>query len=158
MTHPHGAKLRCAALAMLVVPLLISSCGSDHATSMTQPSPTPATSGTNASWQDSSPRVEEVVQHLHADGSGAEAHALFSDLRQTFVDDGHGVAFSPDILPFRYYWSASAQVTIAICNLGRTVLVCPFYLDGVIKSEDVGRCRVADFYAGPSAIPPTQRP
>ena len=120
-------------LAIVVVELLVASCGSDRATSMTQPSPMPTTS---AAWQGSSPRVETVVQHLHGDGSGAEAHALFPDLKQTFVDDGHGVPYSPDILPFRYFWSSSAQVIIAICNLGRTVVVCPFYLDRVIRPEE----------------------
>lgn len=144
------------ALAILVVELMVASCGSARPTSMTQPSPT--TSGANASWQDSSPRVETVVQHLHGDGSGAEAHALFPDLKQTFVDDGHGVAYNPEILPFRYFWSSSAQITIAICNLGKTVVVCPFYLDRVIRPEEYSSCRVADIYVGPGVTPPTNRP
>jgi hypothetical protein len=58
---------------------------------------------------------------------------------------------------YRNSWSSAAQVTISIGNLGRTVFVCPFYLDHVIRPEEYGSCRVADFYAGPSVPPLTQR-
>jgi hypothetical protein len=141
------------ALVVLVLGLLGPSCGSaDGARGMTQPTPT-----TTSAWPDSEP-VATLVQHLHGDGSGAEARALIPDLKQTFVDDGHGMPYAAAILPFRYYWSSSAHVTVAICQLGKTVLVCPYYLDRLIRPEEYSSCRVAEIYAGPDELPPESRP
>jgi hypothetical protein len=100
-------------------------------------------------------RIDIVRQQLHAAGSGAQARALFPDLKLTYVDDGRGKPYPKQILPFRYYWSPSGRVTITICSVDRTVFICPYYLENV--PGDLHSCDVAEIYTEPDHVPPVDK-
>jgi hypothetical protein len=138
--------------SLLLVAAVASGCG---------PAESPATTAVVGASQPDR-RVQRMVDDLHAEGSGAEALALYPDLIPTFVDDGHGVQgkLNPAILPFTYYWSPSGRVTVAICAVGKTQFVCPYYLDRLLTPAEFPRCDVAPAYAGPelAPTPPPGRP
>jgi len=141
---PWRALLGCV-LVVLGAALTASSCGGEHGAA-------PSTD----TWP-ASPRVETIREQLHGAGSGAQARALFPDLTLTYVDDGHGKKYPTQILPFRYYWSPSARVTIAICSIERTVFVCPYKVDGLLSTGDFPKCEVADIYKSDEPAPPVGR-
>jgi hypothetical protein len=98
-------------------------------------------------------RVQTLRAHLHVTGSGAEARALLPDLTPVYVDVAEGKHHPTGILPFTYYWSASAHVTVSICNVGKTVFICPFYVGSRLALADFGRCDVEPTYLSVEQAP-----
>jgi hypothetical protein len=135
-------------LCVLVAGLAaLAGCGPNESAAKTSP-----TAG--ASWP-SSEGLDILRAHLHQDGSGAEARRLFPDLVQTYVDDGHGKQdkIPPAILPYKYYWSPSGRFTVSICSIEKTVFICPYYLDGLIKPWEFPSCDVSSNYSVPELAP-----
>jgi hypothetical protein len=112
------------------------------------PVPTRGTLG----WPDNAD-LETLRDHLHSDGSGAEAHELFPDLALVYVDDGHGKPFPSQILPIRYFWSPSGQFTVAICNIEKTLFICPYRVSSLIAPGEYARCDVSDYYVRTEGAP-----
>ena len=99
--------------------------------------------------------VESIRASLHNSGSGDQAKAMLPDLEEVFVDSGRG-AYPPHIVPFRYYWSRSAGITVGICAIDYTVLVCPYELRSFPTTYDYDHCDIHSSYRlyDPSLPPP----
>ena len=103
------------------------------------------TADATGGWPDD-PRVALLRAHLHVTDSGVEARALLPDLVPVSVDDGGGKKHPVSVLPFTYYWSPSAKVTVSICNVHKTVFICPYYLNSRLSPVDFRRCDVEPTY------------
>lgn len=89
-------------------------------------------------------RIDFLYEDLHELGSGARARDAFTDLELIYTDN-EGVDFYPEeIRPFRYYYSDEAELTIAICNIEQTVIICTTKLDRLLTEDDLDDCSVAD--------------
>jgi hypothetical protein len=91
-------------------------------------------------------RLQTLRAHLHITESGAEARALFPDLIPVFVDQAIGKQHPARILPFTYYWSPSGHFTVSICNVGKTVFICPYYVSSRLSPMDFTKCDVEPVY------------
>jgi len=109
--------------------------------------------GIGVSWP-ADPRLQTLRANLHTSGSGDEAHRLFPDLTEVYVDNAHGTSQPAGILPFRYYWSPSHRFTVSICAVGKTIFICPYYLSSRITHVDFGRCEVDPSYVTFEVKPP----
>lgn len=88
-----------------------------------------------------------LYAHLHDLASGTEAHTLLPDLTLVYTDEGHGNARIPKpILPFRYWYSAEADVTVSICAKDYTVFICPGRVDTLVDSMNWNSCTVSASY------------
>ncbi len=91
-------------------------------------------------------RVSIINKNLHTYGSGIEAKKLFPDLEPVYVDSGEYAPFPKFILPFTYYYSEDANITINICAIDTTVFICPGKLARLISKEDLKNCNVVEIY------------
>ncbi len=132
-----------ALCALVALVLALQAC--DEATT---PMPTRRTLG----WP-ASEALETLRDHLHAEGSGAEVRELFPDLEQVYVDDGHGKPFLAAILPITYYWSPSGGFTAGICNIDKTLFICPYRVSSLITEGEFLRCDVSDYYVQTEGAP-----
>ncbi len=87
-------------------------------------------------------RVDELYADLHNEGSGTRARENFSDLELAYTDE-ETTDLPPEIRPFRYYYSAEAGLTMAICNIERTVFICEGKTDHLLSLDDFSNCEVA---------------
>lgn len=107
----------------------------------------PSNSPSSSKKQNVEERLKILKNHLHNANSGREAKELFPDLTPVYSDDGHGDRYFPaQILPFTYYYSAEADITVSICNINQTVFICPGKLECLIKKEDFPNCQVTELY------------
>lgn len=58
-----------------------------------------------------------------------------------YTDEGVS-SLSKKNLPFKYYYSFSADLTVSICNIDQTVFICPGKLERVITKDDPNECKV----------------
>jgi len=108
---------------------------------------TPTKSPTPENSQSLNERLRILKDYLHALNSGTEAKQLFSDFLPVYTDDGHNNPQIPkQILPFTYYYSQEADITVSICNINQTVFICPGKLDRLIQSKDYQNCQVTKEY------------
>jgi len=115
---------------------------------ITQPKVTsPSDLPSSSKKQSVEERLKVLKNHLHNENSGREAKELFPDLTPVYSDDGHGDRYFPaQILPFTYYYSVEADITVSICNINKTVFICPGKLERLIKKEDFPNCQVTELY------------
>lgn len=116
------------------------------ATTLTGACDEPRVTESSVTWPDSE-GLRTIRAHLHADKSGVEARELFPDMMVVFVDEAQGKKHPVGVLPFKYYWSPSGRFTAAICNVGKTVFVCPYYVSSRLTPVDFGRCDVEPVWA-----------
>ena len=126
-----------------ILPLILLAC-TDVSIMPTSPTTIPTQQKTTS--KEISERYSILVSHLHHTNSGLEALELFPDLERVYLDDGHGKNFPERILPFTYNWSPSGKFTVAICAIGQTVVICPFYMDHVLSLDEMENCHLADSY------------
>lgn len=108
---------------------------------------TPIKSPTPENNQSLNERLRILKDHLHALNSGTEAKQLFPDLASVYTDNGHGNPQIPkEILPFTYYYSQEADITVSICNINQTVFICPGKLERLIQPTDYQNCQVTKEY------------
>ncbi len=93
-------------------------------------------------------RIEILEANLHTAGSGNEAKKYFPDFEEVYVDREHA-GFPSEILPFTYYYSKEADITVNICNIGLTVFICPGKIDKLLPESDYSKCQVAEEYLHP---------
>lgn len=118
------------------------------APNVTPPKVTPPSDLPSSSQKQSvEERLKILKNHLHNEDSGREAKELFPDLTPVYLDNGHGNRYFPaQILPFTYYYSAEADITVSICNINQTVFICPGKLEHLIQKEDFPNCQVTEPY------------
>jgi hypothetical protein len=109
--------------------------------------PTPTIFLSEEKDEDLEKRLKTLRDHLHDQNSGPEAKKLLPDLTPIYTDDGHdNRQFPKEILPFTYYYSPEADITVSICNINQTVFICPGKLDRLIQPQDFDNCQVAQEY------------
>lgn len=91
-------------------------------------------------------RLAEANARLHTIGSGEHVRKSFPDIVLVYTDDGAGVPFPKEIIPFRHYYSAEADTTFSICKPGFTVFICKGKFDRLVRQEDLdsGRCNMTE--------------
>lgn len=99
------------------------------------------------------PEVQEKLdlayEELHEPGSSHQIFEDFPDVELVYEDTPSSGDFFPnDILPFKYYYSDTANSTFNICNVERTVFICKGKLDREITKNDIdsGRCEITSEY------------
>lgn len=91
-------------------------------------------------------RLDDLSTNLHTEGSGDQAKASFPDFELTYTDQAENANFPDEILPFRYYYSQEADLTIAICNIDYTVFYCTGKIDSLISGNDLEDCVLSAEY------------
>lgn len=86
-------------------------------------------------------KIEALYTDLHNVDSGIRTKENFTDLVLVYTDEGIN-NFPQEIRPFKYYYSPSAGLTMAICNINRTVFICKGKLDHLLSKSDLGNCQV----------------
>ena len=99
-----------------------------------------------------SERLSLLKSNLHGQGSGEEAKKYFPDFLEVYVEEENPV-FPQQFLPFRYYYSEEADVTVNICDVDFTLFVCEGKLDRKLKEADHDNCKIVDQYLNPETIP-----
>lgn len=95
-------------------------------------------------------RLELLIENLYMEDSGDEAKFYFPDLEAVFIDGGqHNPDFPVEILPFVYYYSEEADITIGLSNIDSTVFVCAGKIDYLLQESEYGNCQIADQYLHP---------
>ena len=93
-------------------------------------------------------KVEILKENLYTEGSGNEAKKYFPDLVRVFLNQNNP-KYSAKVLPFIYYYSKEADITISISNLDFTVFICPGRLDNLLPESKYNQCDIADEYLHP---------
>ncbi len=95
--------------------------------------------------------IDDAYDRLHDPGSASRIQKDFPDLEIVYIDEAEGIKFFPkEILPFKYYYSPSADKTFSLCGVDRSTFICDGKLDRLLNSEDIetGRCKIAPDYSG----------
>lgn len=122
-------------------PMPTGGCGEKTKTELT-PTMTSSSGG-----EDLEQRLKTLKDNLHNENSGTEAKQLFPDLTPVYTDDGYdNPQFPKEILPFIYYYSQEADITVSICNINQTVFICPGKLERLITPADYKNCQVTAEY------------
>lgn len=95
-----------------------------------------------------SERLGILKTNLHTPGSGDEAKKLFPDFVSVYVDHNKNPYFSM-VVPFTYYYSEEADITVSICNIKMTVFICEGRIDRLIAESDYNKCQITDAYLHP---------
>ena len=92
--------------------------------------------------------IAETYTQLHAFESGSRIKSRYPDVELVYTDDGHGVPFPETIVPFEYYYSATADKTLGICAINKSIFICEGKIDHVITQKEMlsSKCRVAQAY------------
>jgi len=99
-----------------------------------------------------SERLSLLKSNLHEQGSGKEAKEFFPDLLEVYTEENNP-DFPQQFLPFRYYYSEEADVTVNICDVDFTLFVCEGKLDRKLEESDYGNCEIVEQYKNPETIP-----
>lgn len=100
-----------------------------------------STTTTSQNSVDLQRKIDELYADLHEVDSGIRAKANFSDLQLIYTDEGIS-SLPSNILPFRYYYSPSTDLTMAICNINRTIFICKGKLDHLLSKDDFSNCKI----------------
>jgi hypothetical protein len=99
-----------------------------------------------------SERLSLLKSNLHEQGSGKEAKEFFPDFLEVYKEENNP-DFPQQFLPFRYYYSEEADVTVNICDVDFTLFVCEGKLDRKLEESDYGNCEIVEQYKNPETIP-----
>jgi hypothetical protein len=92
-------------------------------------------------------RMTIIKKTLHDPGSGTIVKKLLPDLEEVFIDEtAKERGFPERILPFRYYYSPEANITVNICEVDRSVFICPGRLIHQVEIDKDRNCLVTDIY------------
>ena len=97
-------------------------------------------------------RLSLLKSNLHEQGSGEEAKKFFPDFLEIYKEENNP-DFPQQFLPFRYYYSEEADVTVNICDVDFTLFVCEGKLDRKLEESDYGNCEIVEQYKNPETIP-----